>query len=641
MHKILTLIALLAPIAAFGQTSNGTINSPIYATGYISQGGGTNVTTTIPAQSNHPTNLNIYTTSAISGTWTIKLPNPAFEGQVLSFNCGAAVSAISIISSDGSSLGTPMPSTCSTNSGFILQFDQRSNIWRIIGSGNTANIDANNVTYTNPNTGGVSRTATSKFSDQVSILDFGAIGDGNITNALANTTALTNALATGKCAFIPYTSAGYHFGTYGVTIPTSACVIGENKVKIKYTGTVSPFQITAYTLTGAPAVIENLTIDMAGASAGSSAIRNMTSLGNVGAVKIRKIVCLNAYSCIDDDNSAASPPAYVTDEEWDDIEAFLTKGRQFTSNHSRGFMYFRNIRIDETVAGQTAPITWSGGYFTDFIGLEFGRFDRVGNGGSLVYQSTNKCIEIEGLTTNGSLNIPGYASVWVLDRLLCDGTSGDGPSFKNVAYLQATAIESFNALGNAVTFYNVTDANVTNMMIIGALGVPGAAVGANGFACTFCLRVNIANMISNVNTGSGAVLTNMTYSTIGNHISNGNTAWAAALFGITGNTQILGGAWSSNGGTLTDSSSGGGNRVTNIIGYNPVGTASITVGASPYTYTAGTSPETVYMYGGTVSDVTQGGVTLATTSPAQFQLGPNESIVVTYTAAPTMKKSIH
>lgn len=132
------LLPLLAGVA-FAQTPNGVINAPIYATGYISQVGGTNVTTNILPQPNHPTNLNIYTTGAISGTWTIKLPNPAFEGQVLSFNCGAAANAISITSSDGSSIDSNLPTSCSANGGFIAQFDLRSNIWRSLGSGYSAN----------------------------------------------------------------------------------------------------------------------------------------------------------------------------------------------------------------------------------------------------------------------------------------------------------------------------------------------------------------------------------------------------------------------------------------------------------------------------------------------------------------------
>jgi len=138
--------AIVSP--ALAQTPAGTINSPIYATGYISQVGGTNVTTKIPPQPNHPTNLNIYLTSAVTGTWTIQLPNPAFEGQVLSFNCGATASTIAVTSTDGSDLDTSIPTNCGGNTGFTVQFDQRNNIWRNLGSNTTSftNIAADNNT---------------------------------------------------------------------------------------------------------------------------------------------------------------------------------------------------------------------------------------------------------------------------------------------------------------------------------------------------------------------------------------------------------------------------------------------------------------------------------------------------------------
>lgn len=75
-------------------------------------------------------------------------------------------------------------------------------------------------------------------------------------------------------------------------------------------------------------------------------------------------------------------------------------------------------------------------------------------------------------------------------------------------------------------------------------------------------------------------------------------------------------------------------------GYNPVGISSITVGGSPFTYTAGASPETVYVSGGTVSNITKDGNDFGITSGA-FELEPYESIVVTYSAAPTMYKDVH
>jgi len=74
-------------------------------------------------------------------------------------------------------------------------------------------------------------------------------------------------------------------------------------------------------------------------------------------------------------------------------------------------------------------------------------------------------------------------------------------------------------------------------------------------------------------------------------------------------------------------------------GYNPVGISSISVGTSPFTYTAGASPETVYVSGGTVTSITKSGYDFGLTSGA-FNLEPHESIIVTYSAAPTMYKDV-
>ena len=76
-------------------------------------------------------------------------------------------------------------------------------------------------------------------------------------------------------------------------------------------------------------------------------------------------------------------------------------------------------------------------------------------------------------------------------------------------------------------------------------------------------------------------------------------------------------------------------------GYNPVGVSAITVTASPFTYTAGASPETVYISGGTVNPIVKGGVTLFVNTGHSVELSPLQSVVVTYSGAPTMNKDIH
>lgn len=227
MRKLLALSVILAS-PALAQQPNGTINAPIYATGYISQVGGTNVTTTIKSQPNHPTNLNIYTTGTISGTWTIKLPNPAFEGQMLSFNCGAAVSSISVTSSDGSSLDPAIPTSCGTTSGFLLQFDLRANIWRNIGSGNTAVIPpaslpaftgdctttAGSVAITCPfiqsGVGAVARSVPTKLHEAyVTPQDFNATAGSGGDDAAAIQAAVNAIIANGNgVLYFPKPSAG-------------------------------------------------------------------------------------------------------------------------------------------------------------------------------------------------------------------------------------------------------------------------------------------------------------------------------------------------------------------------------------------------------------------------------------------------
>lgn len=91
---------------------------------------------------------------------------------------------------------------------------------------------------------------------------------------------------------------------------------------------------------------------------------------------------------------------------------------------------------------------------------------------------------------------------------------------------------------------------------------------------------------------------------------------------------------------------------TNIVihdnpGYNPVGAAAVTPGVSPYTYTNGPSPATLYIAASTsITAITVGGVSIlpaATAANANMtlELGPNEATVITYTGTLTAKNMVH
>ncbi len=79
--------------------------------------------------------------------------------------------------------------------------------------------------------------------------------------------------------------------------------------------------------------------------------------------------------------------------------------------------------------------------------------------------------------------------------------------------------------------------------------------------------------------------------------------------------------------------------VKDLHGFNPQGVAAISVGASPFTYqNADSVPEAVYIDGGTVSDISRDAMTVFTGTPALVWLEPRESVTVTYSAPPTMKR---
>ncbi|MBE7194414.1 MAG: right-handed parallel beta-helix repeat-containing protein [Gordonia polyisoprenivorans] len=76
--------------------------------------------------------------------------------------------------------------------------------------------------------------------------------------------------------------------------------------------------------------------------------------------------------------------------------------------------------------------------------------------------------------------------------------------------------------------------------------------------------------------------------------------------------------------------------IRNNPGYTGGGPVAVTATASPMTYTAGRTPERVYIDGGTVSSVAKAGVTLRSSTGCLIELSPNESIVITYSAVPNI-----
>jgi hypothetical protein len=91
---------------------------------------------------------------------------------------------------------------------------------------------------------------------------------------------------------------------------------------------------------------------------------------------------------------------------------------------------------------------------------------------------------------------------------------------------------------------------------------------------------------------------------------------------------------------LTDNGTGANKNIYGNTGVDPGATSTISVTASPFTYTAGDRPETIYINGGTVSLVNVDGLNVFQSSNVTIRLGSGKSVVVTYTGLPGMAKTI-
>jgi hypothetical protein len=106
----------------------------------------------------------------------------------------------------------------------------------------SAGIQSSKLLFLQSGTGAVSRTVESKLYEQVSVKDFGAVGDGvnNDTNAIQ---AAFNS-AVGKTVFFPKTSAGYKI-TAPIAIPLNTSIQAESGSYIDLSAGVTGLSATA------------------------------------------------------------------------------------------------------------------------------------------------------------------------------------------------------------------------------------------------------------------------------------------------------------------------------------------------------------------------------------------------------------
>ncbi len=327
-----------------------------------------------------------------------------------------------------------------------------------------------------------------------------------------------------------------------------------------------------------------------------------------------------------------------------------------------------NIQVDGNKANQTPASTLQGVYVeggsgklvTDLVIRDCNIHSAMSNGVFAIYTTDsvmhkNKCQFNDGM---GILIGQNCARNIVPDNI-CTLNENTGISVRG----EFNIVKGNNCNENDYGIYlnSAINSVISNNQCSENVGSTGIYVFGGSYN-------NIMGNNCNENGGGGIVLNateknqvlgNIAYKNVGRNIylwsapenivqnnvcrSETVTQWAILLGNISCANNLI-----SNNDLLDDgytigvlSDLGANNIILYNRGYNPVGVVAIIVGGSPFTHTAGASPETIYITGGTVSLIVKGAITLFTATEKTVELQPYQAVVVTYSVLPTMNQDIN
>lgn len=401
-------------------------------------------------------------------------------------------------------------------------------------------VNAANVNYTADYTGGVLETQALYNDQRVSIVDFGAVADTSTGHASANATAFSLALATGKTVFVPYSTSGYNIGSNVIAIIGGQSIVCESLVNIYATGTAA-FSITS---TQAGTSVTGCTVNMQGASPGSTAYLLNDASTVVGGVNISNGRCFFTYACVKSVGTLG-----VNAINLQDLKAqFSLGGPQFNYvNAQQGGNLTLAGTIECDFTGVLTLVSFGCGNFNNVGGLYITGLLNASSLGTGV--AANNCA-VSAFKFSGVV-------VDVLGEIFADTTIGIGIS-ANVQFLQVSGMlkGSLN-LCTQLDLTGTSDFQISTAFLNGPTGITGAAATTTNALIKNVARGSISALSSKNSTGDGVQINGTSSNVvIGNFISSNNTGNWATIADSANHIIIGGGTNTSNGGGLSSTTSG-------------------------------------------------------------------------------------
>lgn len=483
------------------------------------------------------------------------------------------------------------------------------------------------------------RTLGARAQRPFNVLDYGAYTDGTTDSSSAFLAAYNAAgAAGGGQVWVPANINPYIVGGLTLSAYNNVSFVGENQtantaggVKLKAALTSS----TMFTVSSVAGVFfENLFFTSASQQT-SGAYITFTGSNNCGA---RKCWFTQGYDNIQITN--------VSGALWFDtlqVRNFNHDGVLITGGSHD--LFFNNVIMDQDSSAYTPnagfEIPYMGGAFvltnSDILHCHQGLLVNPGAGQFSIWGylsnvtfdtsdfniAASQGIGMNFSVTNGGI-VQGwkFINTWAATAYVGIRLNADTNPSSLIARMDFTDVQVLNNLTNGIQIYHCEDIDFINPDIYGnstsSSGTySGVLIGQYTDSVKFSMGeiggtppgyTNLQSYAIELQSGFAGVLT-----------VNGTKLTSA-------NSPVI----------LQTGSAGYGSSVSQAAGFNPQGTALQTVGASPYTYTAGLSIENVNIYGGSGVVSTVNGVAVSNASPCSFTLAPRQSVTITYVTAPTM-----
>jgi hypothetical protein len=464
-------------------------------------------------------------------------------------------------------------------------------------------VDAQQVSYNPPFVGGDATNVEAKLAQTVSVEDFGAIGNG----IADDTAAIQNAIDSGAKKVIGIAGKNYRI--------TNTLTIDTDKLTLD-------FQQAELLLDDSTGLLDHIFLGNGTTQRGGINLYNI--------IFTRQQVATAGYA-INSDFIGVCEIAHCRVFGNNEIHGgfriyrgiMITIQNNYIDNCVNFGVYLQgsglgadrtvdvNIRENRIEGGVSALVSWD---FTEGLYVRDNIFFNTSSTGVALNASSNANgllafkLQENDFDTIGAtgLYINNISNIQVTDNWYSNNTGTDLLIDQNVEAIVVDA-NQFYPNQNGIEIRG-DDVQVTGNLISG--GTTCIALSAP------TQRVNISsNILSNAQFG-------INISTADNVLVTGNQIYGMSLGTITGETT---------GTNIFIYSNKDG-----VIGSGFIGS----VGPSPYTYTAGSRTEVLNITTGTISSVTSSGTPLAFSVPCTLVLAPNQSIVITYTVAPSITRTL-